>query len=42
MPLPLLIITLPPFPLLVAIGWLYTRRAGALEDAFRDLVEPPS
>jgi hypothetical protein len=40
-PLPLLIITLPPFPLLVAIGWVYTRRAGALEDAFRDLVEPP-
>ncbi len=41
-PLPLLIITVPPFPLLIAIGWLYARRAEALEDAFRDLVEPPS
>jgi hypothetical protein len=41
-PLPLWLITVPPFPLLVAIGWLYTRRAAALEEAFRELVEPPS
>ena len=41
-PLPIIAITLPPFPLLVAIGALYVRRAAALEEAFRDLVEPPS
>jgi hypothetical protein len=29
----------PPFPLLVGIGWLYSRRAAALEDAFRDLLQ---
>jgi putative solute:sodium symporter small subunit len=28
----------PLFPLLVAIGWIYQRRADALDDAFRDLV----
>jgi hypothetical protein len=28
----------PLFPLLVAIGWLYQRRADALDEAFRDLV----
>jgi hypothetical protein len=31
----------PPFPLFVAIALVYTRRAEALEDAFRELVEPP-
>ena len=31
----------PPFPLFIAIGVLYARRAEALEEAFRDLVEPP-
>ncbi len=41
-PLPLWIITFPPFPLLIAIGWLYARRADSLEDDFRDLVEPES
>ncbi len=41
-PLPIVVIVWPPFPLLVAIGWLYARRAGALEESFRDLVEPPS
>jgi hypothetical protein len=40
-PLPILAVLWPPFPLFVAIGLLYTRRAEALEDAFRDLVEPP-
>ena len=39
-PLPLLLIVLPPFPVFVAFGWLYARRAQALEEAFRDLVEP--
>ncbi len=41
-PLPILIIALPPFPLFIAIAALYARRAAALEEAFRDLVEPPS
>ena len=39
-PLPVLLIVVPPFPVLVAFGWLYARRAQALEHAFRDLVEP--
>ena len=39
-PLPLLLIVLPPFPIFVAFGWLYERRARMLEDAFRELVEP--
>ena len=38
--LPLLLIVLPPFPVFVAFGWLYARRAEALEQAFRELVEP--
>jgi hypothetical protein len=36
-PLPLLLV-LTPFPLFVAIGWLYERRADDLEDSFRDLL----
>ena len=39
-PLPVLIIVLPPFPVFVAFGWLYARRAAALEEEFRDLVAP--
>jgi hypothetical protein len=39
-PLPLLAIILPPFPVFIAFGWLYTRRAHALEDEFRELVGP--
>ena len=39
-PLPLLLIVLPPFPVFVAFGWRYARRAQALEQAFRELVEP--
>ena len=39
-PLPVLLIVLPPFPIFVAFGWLYARRARALEEAFRELVEP--
>ena len=40
-PLPILIVAVPPFPLFIAIAVIYSRRANALEDAFRDLVEPP-
>jgi hypothetical protein len=39
-PLPVLAIVIPPFPVFVAFGWLYARRAEALEQAFRELVEP--
>ena len=38
-PLPLWVLVVPLLPLFVAIGWLYARRADALDDAFRDLVE---
>jgi hypothetical protein len=37
-PLPIVAISWPPFPLFVAIAWLYARRANALEESFRDLV----
>ena len=40
-PLPIVIIAWPPFPLFIAIAMLYARRAEALEQSFRDLVEPP-
>lgn len=40
-PVPILVVIWPPFPLFAAIAWLYTRRADALEEAFRDLLEPP-
>jgi ABC-type Na+ efflux pump permease subunit len=40
-PLPILLIAWPPFPLLIAIAVVYERRASALEASFRDLVEPP-
>ncbi len=39
-PLPVLLIVVPPFPVFAAFGWLYARRASALEQAFRELVEP--
>ena len=39
-PLPILIVVWPPFPLFIAIAVVYARRAQALEEAFRDLVEP--
>jgi hypothetical protein len=38
-PLTLLLIVLPPFPVFVAFGWLYARRAQAIEQAFRELIE---
>jgi hypothetical protein len=40
-PLPIVAVLWPPFPLFVVIGLLYTSRAEALEEAFRELVEPP-
>jgi O-antigen/teichoic acid export membrane protein len=38
LPLPLLILAVPLFPLITAIGLLYQRRADAIDDAFRDAV----
>jgi len=37
-PLPLVILVVPLFPLIVVIGLLYQRRADALDEAFRDVV----
>jgi hypothetical protein len=39
LPLPVLLVAVPLFPLFVGLGWLYQRRADALDEAFRDLVE---
>jgi O-antigen/teichoic acid export membrane protein len=36
-PLSILLIVVPPYPLFVTMGWLYQRRADALDAAFRDL-----
>ena len=41
LPLPLVLIVVPLFPFFLALGVLYARRAEALEQAFRELVEPP-
>ena len=38
-PLSLWILVVPMLPIFLAIGWLYARRADALDDSFRDLVE---
>jgi hypothetical protein len=40
-PVPIVVIAWPPFPMLVAIAWLYVRRASALDEFFRELVRPP-
>jgi hypothetical protein len=40
-PLPLVIVVVPLFPVFIAFGLVYVRRASALEAEFRDLVEPP-
>jgi hypothetical protein len=37
-PLADLLVAVPPFPLFVVIGWIYRRRADAIDDAFRTLV----
>jgi O-antigen/teichoic acid export membrane protein len=38
-PLPLWLVAVPLFPLFIAFGWIYERRAEGLEDAFRELVD---
>jgi hypothetical protein len=38
-PLPIVLVVGPPYPLFVAIGWLFQRRADALDAAFQHLVE---
>jgi hypothetical protein len=37
-PLPVMILVAPLFPLIVVIGLLYQRRADALDETFRDVV----
>ena len=37
-PLPVLVLIVPLFPLIVVIGLLYQRRADTLDEAFRDVV----
>jgi hypothetical protein len=38
-PVPIWLVVVPPFPLFFFIGLLEQRRADALDEAFRDLVE---
>ncbi len=38
-PLGMWVVVVPMLPVFVAIGWLYRRRADALDEAFRELVE---
>jgi uncharacterized BrkB/YihY/UPF0761 family membrane protein len=38
-PVSIWVLIVPLFPLFLVIGWLYARRADALDRAFRDLVE---
>jgi O-antigen/teichoic acid export membrane protein len=38
-PLPVALLVVPIFPAIVLIGWLYQRRADALDNAFRELLE---
>jgi hypothetical protein len=38
-PLPIVLLVLPPFPLFVLLGWVHARRAKAIDDEFRELVE---
>jgi hypothetical protein len=38
LPLPVLLVGVPLFPLFVGLGLIYQRRADALDEAFRDLV----
>jgi putative solute:sodium symporter small subunit len=38
-PIGLWILIVPMLPLFLAIGWVYARRADALDDAFREVVE---
>jgi hypothetical protein len=38
-PISIWLMIVPMFPLFIAIGWLYARRADALDAAFSDLVQ---
>jgi putative solute:sodium symporter small subunit len=38
-PVAIWLVLVPMLPLFVAIGWLYARRADALDEAFREAVE---
>ncbi|HET9720437.1 MAG TPA: hypothetical protein VFP55_10195 [Solirubrobacteraceae bacterium] len=38
-PIGLWLLVVPMLPLFVIIGWLYSRRADALDESFRDVVE---
>jgi putative solute:sodium symporter small subunit len=38
-PVTLWILVVPASPVFIAIGWIYARRADALDGAFRDLVD---
>lgn len=40
-PIAIPLITVAPFPLFLVLGWLHERRARALDEAFRDLVDEP-
>jgi len=40
-PVPVLIVAFPLFPLIVLLGLLYQRRADAIDEAFRDVVDEP-
>jgi hypothetical protein len=37
-PLGILLVVIPPYPLFLAIGWLHQRRADALDEDFRRVV----
>lgn len=38
-PVGVALLAVPPFVLFLALGWLHERRARALEDAFRDIID---
>jgi putative solute:sodium symporter small subunit len=38
-PVTVWVLVVPSSPIFILIGWVYARRASALDDAFRDLVE---
>ena len=38
-PVGVALLAVPPYVLVVALGWLHERRARALDDAFRDLID---
>lgn len=42
LPAPVAIVAVPLFPLILAIGLLYQRRADAIDESFRDVVSEPA